>query len=87
MPVPDFWGGYRIVPDEVEFWAGRPNRLHDRLVFARTDEGDLGDLFPSLFFFFFFYHLLSQTAHRSASAPEPLRARGAPCAAPPARVA
>ena len=43
VPVPDFWGGYRIVPDEVEFWAGRRNRLHDRLVFTRTDEGDLGD--------------------------------------------
>jgi pyridoxamine 5'-phosphate oxidase len=43
VPVPDFWGGFRIVPDEVEFWAGRRNRLHDRLVFTRTGEGDLGD--------------------------------------------
>jgi pyridoxamine 5'-phosphate oxidase len=43
VPVPDFWGGFRIVPDEVEFWAGRRNRLHDRLVFTRVDEGDLGD--------------------------------------------
>ena len=43
VPVPDFWGGYRIVPDEVEFWGGRRNRLHDRLVFTRTGEGDLGD--------------------------------------------
>ena len=44
MPVPDFWGGFRVVPDEVEFWAGRRNRLHDRLVFTRrTGEGDLGD--------------------------------------------
>jgi pyridoxamine 5'-phosphate oxidase len=41
--VPDFWGGYRIVADEVEFWAGRRNRLHDRLVFTREGEGDLGD--------------------------------------------
>jgi pyridoxamine 5'-phosphate oxidase len=43
VPVPDFWGGFRVVPDEVEFWAGRRNRLHDRLVFTRVDEGDLGD--------------------------------------------
>lgn len=43
VPVPDFWGGYRVIPDEVEFWAGRRNRLHDRLVFTRTGEGDLGD--------------------------------------------
>ena len=43
MPVPDFWGGYRIVADEVEFWGGRRNRLHDRLVFVRTGEGGLDD--------------------------------------------
>ena len=43
VPVPDFWGGFRIVPDELEFWAGRRNRLHDRLVFTRTGEGHLGD--------------------------------------------
>ena len=43
VPVPDFWGGFRVVPDEVEFWAGRRNRLHDRLVYLRTGEGDLGD--------------------------------------------
>ena len=43
VPVPDFWGGYRIVCDEVEFWGGRSNRLHDRLVFTRTSEGDLDD--------------------------------------------
>lgn len=30
IPVPDHWGGYRIEPFEVEFWCGRPNRLHDR---------------------------------------------------------
>jgi len=40
VPVPDFWGGYRITCDEVEFWAGRSNRLHDRLVFVRA--GDVG---------------------------------------------
>ena len=43
VPVPDFWGGYRIVADEVEFWGGRRNRLHDRLVFVRTGEGSLDE--------------------------------------------
>ncbi|HET7278459.1 MAG TPA: pyridoxamine 5'-phosphate oxidase [Dermatophilaceae bacterium] len=43
VPVPDAWGGYRIACDEVEFWAGRSNRLHDRLVFSRIGEGDLDD--------------------------------------------
>jgi len=43
VPVPDFWGGYRVLCDEVEFWAGRRNRLHDRLVFVRTGEGSLDD--------------------------------------------
>lgn len=36
VPLPDFWGGYRIVPDEVEFWCGRPNRLHDRFRYTRS---------------------------------------------------
>jgi len=43
VPVPDFWGGYRIVADEVEFWGGRRNRLHDRLAFVRTGEGSLDE--------------------------------------------
>lgn len=43
VPLPDFWGGYRIVCDEVEFWGGRRNRLHDRLVFTRTADGSLDD--------------------------------------------
>jgi pyridoxamine 5'-phosphate oxidase len=43
VPVPDFWGGYRITCAEVEFWAGRSNRLHDRLVFVRVGDGALDD--------------------------------------------
>ena len=43
IPVPDFWGGARVVPEVVEFWQGRDSRLHDRFVYTRVGKGDNKD--------------------------------------------
>jgi pyridoxamine 5'-phosphate oxidase len=37
VPIPSFWGGYRVEPAEIEFWQGRENRLHDRFHYTRNE--------------------------------------------------
>ncbi len=40
IPRPPHWGGYKVIPNHIEFWQGRSSRMHDRILFTRNDEGN-----------------------------------------------
>ncbi|GAB1443578.1 pyridoxamine 5'-phosphate oxidase [Ignavibacteriales bacterium] len=40
IPLPLFWGGYKVIPSKIEFWQGRQNRLHDRFLYTKLDENN-----------------------------------------------
>ncbi|MFL2990523.1 MAG: pyridoxamine 5'-phosphate oxidase [Cytophagales bacterium] len=47
IPLPDFWGGYIIVPDSIEFWIGRKSRMHDRIIYSKNnDDWIIKKLYP-----------------------------------------
>jgi len=40
IPRPEHWGGYRVMPGHIEFWQGRPSRMHDRILFSKKETGN-----------------------------------------------